>query len=94
MNDTTYLPETPAPSANGVRIVHLVFGILFLGVAVIWALGVNDVLRFDVSLAVVLPVVLIVAGAAGLVAMLANAARGRRTNRAGEPAAEGNYLDD
>lgn len=71
-------PVTETPQ-RGVRIVHLVFGVLFLGIVAIWALGVTDTLQFDVNLAVVAPIVLILAGVAGLAAMIANAARGRRT---------------
>jgi hypothetical protein len=86
MNDTTYIPATESADPKGapqrgVRIVHLVFGVLFLGVAAVWALGVTDVLQFDVSLAVVFPVILILAGAAGLVAMVANTARLRRRTK-------------
>lgn len=78
MSDHTEINEAPH---RGVRIVHLVFGVVFLGIAASWALAVNDVIRLDVNVAVVLPVVLILAGVAGLVAMIANAARNRRTTK-------------
>lgn len=82
--DVPNVPEQPADQpepARGVRIVHLVFGILFLGVAAIWALGVTDALQLDVSIGFALPLTLILAGVAGLIAMLVNGARGRRTNK-------------
>lgn len=82
MTDTTRLPEADTENqtvpARGVRVVHLVFGVLFLGITAIWGLAANDVLRFDVNLAIVFPVVLILAGVAGLVGMVANS--GRRKN--------------
>lgn len=86
MNDTIHLPsDTPTAStdpAQGpqrqLRIVHLVLGVLFLGIAAIWGLAASDTVQLDVSVAVVLPMVLILAGVAGLAAMIANASRGRR----------------
>lgn len=88
MTDTTRLPadhtadntgdNTEAPQ-RPLRVVHLVFGVVFLGIAGSWALAASNTIRLDVNLAVVLPVVLILAGVTGLVAMMASAARNRRT---------------
>ncbi len=64
------------PADRSVKITHLVFGLLFLGVAVVWALVVGDVINED-DLAVIAPAVLIVAGVIGLAASLASA-RNRR----------------
>ena len=72
------------PPARTVRIVHLVFGVLFLGLAGLWTLSASDVVQFDVNAAVLLPALLILAGAAGLVAMVTNAANNRRTTKGRE----------
>ena len=64
------------PADRSVKITHLVFGLLFLGVAVVWALVVGDVVNED-DLAVIAPAVLIVAGVIGLGASLASG-RNRR----------------
>ena len=64
------------PADRSVKITHLVFGLLFLGVAVVWALVVGDVIN-EGDLAVIAPAVLIVAGVVGLAASLASA-RNRR----------------
>jgi hypothetical protein len=63
-------------SNRPVSITHLVVGIVFLGIAAVWAIGAGT--DADVpELAVSGPVVLIVAGAIGLVATLLNARRTR-----------------
>jgi cytochrome bd-type quinol oxidase subunit 2 len=64
------------PADRSVKITHLVFGLLFLGVAVVWALVVGDVIHED-DLAVLAPAILIAAGVVGLAASLASA-RNRR----------------
>ena len=66
------------PADHSVKITHLVFGLLFLGVAVVWALVVGDVINED-ELAVIAPAVLIAAGVIGLAASLASTRN--RTNR-------------
>ena len=70
------------PADRSVKITHLVFGLLFLGVAVIWALVVGDVINEN-DLAVLAPAVLIAAGVIGLATSLASA-RNRR-NRDARP---------
>ncbi len=55
---------------HAVNVMHLVFGLVYLGIAGIWALsaaGVVDSGRMEW----LLPLVLVVAGAAGLVASVA-----------------------
>jgi hypothetical protein len=59
---------------HDIDVTSLVFGVLFLGLAGLWALVRYDVLTLPAA-SVVAPVVLVVAGAAGLVLTLA---RGRR----------------
>jgi len=55
-----------------VKITHLVFGLLFLGVAGIWVLGASDLVSGK-DLVVLAPALLIGAGVIGLVASLASA---------------------
>lgn len=63
---------TPPPAEDrNVKITHLVFALLFLGVAGIWALVVTDVITED-RLPILAPAVLIVAGVIGLAVSLAS----------------------
>ena len=64
------------PADRSVKITHLVFGLLFLGVAVVWALVVGDVINEN-DLAVLAPAILITAGVIGLAVSLASG-RNRR----------------
>lgn len=60
-----------------VSIAHLVFGLIFLGVATLWAIGAaTDADAPD--LAVLAPAILIGAGAVGLVGIVINARNARR----------------
>jgi hypothetical protein len=73
-------PTYPQPPVDrSVKIPHLVFGLLFLGIAGIWALVVTDVINAD-RLPVLAPTVLIVAGVVGLAVSLAS---GRNRRHAG-----------
>ena len=55
------------PQRRTVKVAHLVFGVAFVGIAALWALGTRgDISAGDVP--VLVPVVLICAGAVGLVA--------------------------
>lgn len=60
--------------------VSLVFGVIFCGIAGLWALVAGDVIGFD-GLRVAIPIVLILAGLSGVGSTLA---AGRR-RRAGRP---------
>jgi hypothetical protein len=82
MSDPTY-----PPADRSVKIPHLVFGLLFLGGAGIWALGASDVISGE-GLAILGPGVLIAAGVIGLAASLANGRNRRRTSSAHEPMAD------
>jgi len=64
------------PADHSVKITHLVFGLLFLGVAVVWALVVGNVINEN-DLAVLAPAILIAAGVIGLAVSLASG-RNRR----------------
>jgi hypothetical protein len=79
MSDPTY-PQPPAD--RSVKVPHLVFGLLFLGVAGIWALGASDAISGE-HLAVLGPGVLILAGVIGLAASLANGRNRRRRSAVG-----------
>ena len=67
------------PNDRSVKITHLVFGLLFLGVAVVWALVVGDVINEN-DLAVIAPAILIAAGVVGLATSLASARNRRNRN--------------
>ena len=67
------------PPDRSVKITHLVFGLLFLGVAVVWALVVGDVINEN-DLAVLVPAILIAAGVIGLATSLASARNRRNRN--------------
>jgi len=69
------------PADRSVKITHLVFGLLFLGVAVVWALVLGDVINEN-DLAVIAPAILIAAGVIGLATSLASARnRGSRNEQ-------------
>lgn len=78
---TTMLPPTgealpPEPPTEArPRIGYLVFGLILLGVVVKWALVVTHVATFG-SLGWVFPAILVLAGAAGLLAALMRGRRG------------------
>jgi hypothetical protein len=65
-----------------VRVTHLVFGLLYLGIAAVWLLHARQVLTGD-QLALSGPLVLIAAGVIGLGVSLASARRGERPARIG-----------
>lgn len=65
----------PLPD-HRVKVAHLVFGLIFLGVAAIWSLVATEVITGD-RLTITVPVLIIGAGVIGLVATLASS-RNRR----------------
>ena len=76
---TQYPTPDPAPDmpTRSVSVPHLVTGLVFLGLAGAWLLGEAGVIG-SVPVEWLLPVILVVAGAAGLVASLARGvSRGR-----------------
>jgi hypothetical protein len=76
-------PQQPPPD-HSVKIPHLVFGLLFLGIAGVWALVLADVITED-RLTVIAPAVLIGAGVIGLVASLASTRNRRRHDQDRNP---------
>ncbi|MCD4524605.1 hypothetical protein [Nocardioides sp. cx-173] len=71
------MSETHGPAESGrhpVNVGHLVMGIAFLGLALVWSLIANDVVEGD-HVRWLLPVPWVLAGAAGLAAV---AVTGRR----------------
>jgi len=71
-------PE-PVSRSNGVHrpsVLHLVVGLVFLGLAALWALSASGTVSSDDAW--LLPGLLIVAGATGLVAALAGSRRSTR----------------
>lgn len=77
MSDLTH-PEPPAD--HSVKIPQLIFGLLFLGIAGVWALVVTDVITED-RLPVIMPALLIGAGVIGLAASLASGRNRRQRQR-------------
>jgi hypothetical protein len=73
MSHSTPLP----PPDHSVKVAHLVFALLFLGVATVWALVASDTIDAD-TVPLIGPAVLIAAGVVGLAASLANARFRRR----------------
>ena len=69
------LPE-PTGTARRPSVLHLVVGLVFLGLAALWALSASGAVSSDDTW--LLPGLLVVAGAAGLVAALAGGRRGTR----------------
>jgi hypothetical protein len=84
MSEPTY--EQP-PVDRTLKVPHLVFGLLFLGFAGLWALGESGVISGE-GVTVLGPAVLILAGVVGLVASLASS---RNRRRASTPAHEEAY---
>lgn len=74
--EPTYEPTGAPPADRRVKVPHLVFGLLFLGLAGVWGLVEGGVITSD-RLPILGPAVLITAGVLGLVASLANS-RNRR----------------
>ncbi len=71
-----------------VNVAHLVMGLVFLGIAGTWGLGQLGLIDADGE-GWTLPLILVVAGGAGLVASLAKSAVRRREEPASEPAYDG-----
>lgn len=68
---STFEPHTTSTPDRRVKIAYLVFGLLFLGLAGIWAMAETGTITTD-SLPFLAPGVLIAAGVIGLVASLAS----------------------
>ena len=84
-------PWSQPPADRSVKIPHLVFGLLFLGIAVVWALVVSDVITED-RLTVIAPGILIAAGVIGLAASLAST-RNRRSTHSADQYNDSQYND-
>ena len=68
---------------HAVNVTHLVMGLVFLGVAGTWALSASG--AFDLEARWLLPLVLVLAGAAGLVAATAKTLRRARDDEEVDP---------
>ena len=64
-----------SPTVRRPCVLHLVFGVVFLGLAGLWALAASGVVGSDDAW--LLPGLLVLAGAAGLVAALVTGRRSR-----------------
>ncbi len=69
-------PPDPAAIARRPSVLHLVVGLVFLGLAALWALSASGAVSSDDTW--LLPGLLVVAGATGLVAALAGSRRRTR----------------
>lgn len=74
--------RTSTVPPNRIKVAHLVLGLIFLGITVLWALAESGTVDWHGSRYAV-PIILLVAGAAGLVASLAGARRRPAAQRAG-----------
>jgi hypothetical protein len=79
--DTTQQPRGPRRGWHDTDVTSLVFGLLFLGGAVVWALVEADVVSWP-DASGFFPVLLVVAGVIGL---LSSVRRSRRSRRDDEP---------
>jgi hypothetical protein len=83
-DDTTDRPSDPAanptrsrPGWHETDVTSLVFGLLFLGAAAMWALVESDVVSWP-DASGIFPVLLVVAGLIGLVSSVRRSRRSRR----------------
>ena len=84
VHDTTSKEAVTTMRKRPVSVSHLVFGLIFLGGAVLWSIGAaTDADAPDI--AVLAPAVLIAAGVAGLIAIVLNA-RNARISAQAQPA--------
>jgi hypothetical protein len=74
-------PYEPPPADRTLKVPHLVFGLLFLGFAGLWALGESGAISGD-RVTILGPVVLVLAGVIGLAATLAAGRNRHRRERA------------
>lgn len=74
--ESSYEDTRPTPPRT-VRVSHLVFGLLFLGIAGLWWLAETDNIGSE-TLSLALPLLLIAAGVLGLCATLVNSRRRHR----------------
>jgi len=74
-------PYEPPPADRTLKVPHLVFGLLFLGFAGLWALGESGAISGE-GVTILGPAVLVLAGVVGLVASLAAGRNRHRRERA------------
>lgn len=70
--------QTSPTNRRPMKTAHLVFGLIFLGIAGVWALTSSGVMEWDLSLSVVLPTILVAAGVIGLIATAVSGVNRRR----------------
>jgi hypothetical protein len=81
ISTTTQLPEKES-GRHPVNVGHLVMGVALLGLLVVWALIVGDVVE-DEDVRWLLPAPWVLAGAAGLIALAVGGHRGHETRQTG-----------
>ena len=77
---TQYTPRFPEQQSRGVGVPHLVMGLVFLGLAGTWLLQEVGVVE-SVEVQWLLPLILVAAGAAGLLASVARSLTRRPRRR-------------
>ena len=86
MNDT--MKDTGnAPNTHPVSVTHLVMGLVFLGAAALWGLAELDLVEVD-GARWIAPLVLVVAGAVGLVVSVGRGRRRGTDERSADPGRE------
>lgn len=76
------------PAERRVKIVHLVFGLIYLGIVGVWVLGTSGAVDWGDSVRYLAPIVLVVAGGLGLAAALVPNARRRGTDTGTHPSSD------
>jgi hypothetical protein len=71
---------SPTQDTRYVKVIHLVFGVIYLGIVAVWALGTSGTVDWGDSVRYLAPIVLVVAGGIGLAAALLPGVRRRRTD--------------
>lgn len=79
-------PYEQPPADRTLKVPHLVFGLLFLGFAGLWALGESGAISGD-RVTILGPAVLVLAGVVGLAATLAAGRNRHRRERAAQEVA-------
>lgn len=80
------------PVDDSIKVPHLVFGLLFLGITGVWALVAADLVTAG-GLTYLGPTVLIVAGLIGLAASLAGS-RNRRPRHTTDPSEQDDHTEE
>ena len=90
MSDYRDTTRIDPPAERYIKVVHLVFGLIYLGIVGLWVLGTSGTVDWGDSVRYLAPIVLVVAGGIGLAAALLPGVRRRATTDNGFDDNEGN----